>query len=137
MSLPDLLKQGINERDWNKVDEAYKLLTGISILNSTEIDKTVEEDKGDGSESFVASSYKNGESYEKTNTSGAARREAMDINNRKNSWVDDGTIAANEMVSKDPSLGVANPVARNRPPAAKRSNQDGEIRVDRSSKLEK
>ena len=62
----------------------------------------------------------------------------MSLSERKNAWVDDGSIAADEMVSKNPSLGVSNPVARNRPISQKNTARNtGDIRVDQSPKLEK
>jgi hypothetical protein len=49
-------------------------------------------------------------------------------------WKDDGSIAANEKVSENPNLGVANPVKRTRKRASQK-NQSGELRLDRSEKL--
>jgi hypothetical protein len=139
MNIPELLNEALKNKDWSKVDEAHMLLTGISLLQQPadgDSDDQVETENSQDANSFVASSYKDGKPYEHASSSGAARRESIDTNNRENSWVDDGTIAADEKVSENPSLGVANPVKRTRPPATKNvPSQKGEMRVDQSPKL--
>ena len=139
MNIPELLNEALKNKDWSKVDEAHMLLPGVSLLeesvDATIEDQEIEENKEDAN-NFMASSYKDGKPYEHASNSGAARRESIDINSRENSWVDDGTIAADEKVSENPSLGVANPVKRSRPPASKNvPSKKGEMRVDQSPKL--
>ena len=49
--------------------------------------------------------------------------------------VDKSLEPANEKVSENPSLGVANPVERNRKAAGKQGKQNGDVRLDKSEKL--
>ena len=139
MNIPELLNEALKNKDWSKVDEAHMLLTGVSLLEES-VDATIEdqeiEENKEAANYFMGSSYKDGMPYDHARNSGAARRESIDINSRENSWVDDGTIAADEKVSENPSLGVANPVKRSRPPASKNvPSKKGEMRVDQSPKL--
>ena len=138
-NLPSLLKEAILEQDWSKASSVYELLTGEAVTTpETPKPQPVIEDAEAESSDHIANSYKGSSRYDSVSTEGAARREAMDLSERKNDWVDDGSIAAEEMVSKNPSLGVSNPVARNRPTAQqKTTNNTGDMRVDRSPKLEK
>ena len=64
-----------------------------------------------------------------------ARREPMNLSKDRPQWRDDGTIAANEKVSENPSLGVANPVERNRRKPQKQTDPNSDVRLDRSEKL--
>jgi hypothetical protein len=140
ISLPSLLKEAIIEQDWDKASSAYELLTGevISDVATVEPQPPQEETKEPPTSDHIASSHKEGGQYEGIKAEGAARREPMSLSERKNAWVDDGSIAADEMVSKNPSLGVSNPVARNRPISQKNTARNtGDIRVDQSPKLEK
>ena len=106
-SIPELLRKGFENDDWSYVSEAHQMLTGEYLLvdESLEPQEVVEEEKEEG------------------------------FKNRKMEWKDDGSIAANEKVSENPSLGVANPVERTRKAAGNRSKQSGDVRLDRSEKL--
>ena len=137
-NLPSLLKEAILEQDWNKVSSVYKLLTGETIPATATVEPQPpqEETKESTSSDHIANS-KAGDRHGAIKTEGEARREPMSISERKNAWVDDGSIAKDEMVSKNPSLGVANPVTRDRPPPRQKTSSDtGDIRVDQSPKLE-
>tara|TARA_Y100000310_G_scaffold289698_1_gene316298 strand:+ start:1315 stop:1758 length:444 start_codon:yes stop_codon:yes gene_type:complete len=142
-NLPSLLKEGILEQDWSKVNAAYELLTGEAISYEQIVDAQFPSDEvkveieTPPQDSHIAKSYKNDQPYDTSDAKGAARREPMNLKDRKPRWTDDGTIAAGEMVSKNPSLGVANPVARNRKPAQpqKPGDPDADMRLDQSSKL--
>ena len=136
-NLPSLLKEAILEQDWDKARSAYELLTGEPAPTSETAEPQPDGAKEESSD-HIANSHKGGSHYDSVRTEGAARREPMSLSERKNVWVDDGSIAADEMVSKNPSLGVSNPVARNRPASQQKTASDtGDIRVDQSPKLEK
>ena len=138
-NIPQLLKQAVLNQDWSKVEEAYQTLTGENITQAEPQSEGVEE-----KQSFIAKAH-SGNTTSFSNEDGdqtqAARKEPMNIPNqgsRKPAWTDDGSVAAGEMVSKNPSLGVANPVERSRPKASTApKDKHGDIRLDRSPKLRK
>lgn len=138
INLPSLLKEAILEQDWSKVSAAHEMLTGeaISYHENDTAEKPEQPPAEDVRESHIAKSYKDDAPYDSFNSQGAARKQPMNLESRKPQWVDDGSIAAGEMVSKNPSLGVANPVARNRKPTTKRKpSTTSDIRLDQSPKL--
>ena len=138
-SIPQLLKEAVLNQDWSKVEEAYQTLTGEQINH---VESTTESSAE--KQSFIAKAH-SGSTTSFGNNDGdqtqAARKEPMNIPNqgsRKPAWTDDGSVAAGEMVSKNPSLGVANPVERSRPKASTApKDKHGDIRLDRSPKLRK
>lgn len=141
-NLPSLLKEAILEQDWSKVNSAYEMLTGEAISHEKIVDAQLPQEEPESPqqentrESHIAKSYKDDAPYDSTNSQGAARKQPMNLESREPQWVDDGSIAAGEMVSKNPSLGVANPVARNRKPVKKQKpSTSSDIRLDQSSKL--
>jgi hypothetical protein len=145
-SIPELLRKGFENDDWSYVSEAHQMLTGDYLLvdESLEPQEVVEEEKEEGfsesvrqdESSYISKVYDGDRPQFQTDGGGqAARKEPMQLpKNRKMEWKDDGSIAANEKVSENPSLGVANPVKRTRKKAAQK-NQSGELRLDRSEKL--
>ena len=136
-NLPSLLKEAILEQDWSKVNSVYELLTGEAISYEQIVDAQFPSDEDEevvetpSQDSHIAKAYEE----DNFNSKGAARREPLDLTDRQPRWTDDGSIAAEEMVSKDPSLGVSNPVARNRKPAKQGGSGSSDIRVDKSSRL--
>jgi len=146
-SIPELLRKGFENDDWSYVSEAHQMLTGEYLLvdESLEPQDVVEEEKEEGfsesvrqdESSYISKVYDGDRPSFQTDGGGqAARKEPMQLpKNRKMEWKDDGSIAANEKVSENPSLGVANPVERTRKAAGKRSKQSGDVRLDRSEKL--
>ena len=144
-SIPELLRKGFENDDWSYVSEAHQVLTGEYLLVDKSLEPQeveVEEEgfsesvRGDGS-SYIAKVYDGDKPSFQTDGGGqAARKEAMQMpKKRVMAWKDDGTIAANEKVSENPSLGVANPVERNRKAAGKQGKQNGDVRLDKSEKL--
>ena len=125
------------------------MLTGEYLLvdkslEPQEVKEEVEEEEEGFSESvrgedssYIAKVYDGDKPYFQTDGGGqAARKEPMEMPEKRiMAWKDDGTIAANEKVSENPSLGVANPVERNRKAAGKQGKQSGDVRLDRSEKL--
>tara|TARA_R110000765_G_C18442775_1_gene547273 strand:+ start:49 stop:504 length:456 start_codon:yes stop_codon:yes gene_type:complete len=144
-SIPELLRKGFENDDWSYVSEAHKILTGEYLLvdESLEPQEVEVENKsfsesvrGDDS-SYISKVYDGDKPSFKTDGGGqAARKESIQMpKERVMVWKDDGTIAANEKVSENPSLGVSNPVERNRKAARGQSKQAGDVRLDRSEKL--
>ena len=145
-NIPELLKMGFENDDWSYISEAYHMLMGEYLLvDKPEPDQpAIEEPQGFSKEvrrkdesSYISPAYDGGHRPEFKSTGDgegqAARKEPMNLSKNRELWQDDGTIAANEKVSENPSLGVANPVERNRRPQRARTNSD--IRLDKSEKL--
>ena len=139
-SIPELLKMGFDNDDWSYVSEAYHMLIGEYLLvenpqSSTEeqqgfAKEVIQTEKSD----YISKAYKGDRPEFKSDEGGQqARKEPMNLSKNREQWTDDGTIASNEKVSENPSLGVANPVARNRRNAQSKPQTD--VRLDRSEKL--
>ena len=141
-SIPELLKKGFDSNDWEYVSQAHQMLTGQSLVaEEAEIKEDVgfaEEVRTNESESYISAVYDGDHpDFQSDESSQRAKKEPINSKKRKNLWVDDGTIAADEKVSENPSLGVKSPVKRTRPKAKKKSNtkSSGDVRLDQSEKL--
>jgi hypothetical protein len=146
-SIPELLKRGFDNDDWSYVSEAYHMLMGEyllvekpTIMASGTLEpepepagfskEVIQTEKSD----YISKAYKGDRPEFKSDEGGQqARKEPMNLSTGREQWTDDGTIATNEKVSENPSLGVANPVARNRRNTKGKTQTD--VRLDRSEKL--
>ena len=147
-SIPELLKMGFDNDDWSYVSEAYHMLIGEYLLVEKPQSTIEEQHEGLHAEhqgfakeviqteqsDYISKAYK-GEHPEFHDGEGTqrARKEPMNLSKTREQWVDDGTIAANEKVSENPHLGVANPVDRNR--RKSQVNAGSDVRLDKSDKL--
>tara|TARA_R110000824_G_scaffold9415_4_gene42140 strand:+ start:31677 stop:32132 length:456 start_codon:yes stop_codon:yes gene_type:complete len=144
-SIPELLKMGFDNDDWSYVSEAYHMLMGEYLLVkkptimasgtlepeqqgfAKEVRETVES-------SYISRAFEGERPAFKNDEDGQqARKEPIPLSKDRKKWVDDGTIASNEKVSENPSLGVAHPVERKRTSKGTQTKKD--VRLDKSEKL--
>lgn len=133
MKLAQVFKQAIEDGDWYSVCDVYQAITGEAITppevkqDSVEADlaniemsvpeppkqtgrigkkKSSRHPEGD----FIASSR--GNNVPNQHAKRQARAEPLITHGRSNEFKDNQQIASNELVTKNPRLGVANPVPR-------------------------
>jgi len=113
MSITELLYEAFSNKDWGKVSDAYEQMTGRPLTEEEPENKSENQPSQagvTGDSDFISSSKRNDSS--EVRTEGRAKSESIDVTVRKNSFVDDGTIAPEESVALNPDLGVMSPVAR-------------------------
>jgi len=117
MNFAEHIKEGIQNKDWSRIIEGYKLLTGEDLSeDSTPADSSVPASnpvEGDGFLAEIRSGEQKPADDDDDFSGRVARKEPMNLQ-RDQGWVDDRTIATAEFVSQNPSLGVTQPVERGR-----------------------
>jgi hypothetical protein len=145
-NIPELLKKGFENDDWSYISEAYHMMMGEYLLvekpepsdssNTKEQQGFSKEVNQKEESSYISKAYEGDRPEFQSDQEGQqARREPMNLSKNRPQWCDDGTIAANEKVSENPSLGVANPVERNRRKPQKQTDPKSDVRLDKSEKL--
>jgi|TARA_B110001454_G_C12603402_1_gene385503 hypothetical protein len=104
----DKIKSGIQKNNMILVSEGFEDLTGEKVIAEDE-QEVVETEKEDAGDSFITSTR----SSETSGKSRIARSEPLDITDRENTFVDDGTEAS-EDTAVDKKLAVKPPVERTR-----------------------
>tara|TARA_R110000824_G_scaffold193063_4_gene375428 strand:+ start:172 stop:567 length:396 start_codon:yes stop_codon:yes gene_type:complete len=118
-SVPDLLKEAYEKQDWSLISKMYQSLTGEDLINEEldeegdirirDIDSPNHELEEEDKFSDFRVRDRDEPAEESSEMGNLAKRESMSIpekGERELTWVDDGSIAQEDSIKKNPNWGT-------------------------------